>query len=245
MPEGPSLILFKEDLQRLQGQQIIAVSGSSKIDQQRLVHKQIRELKTWGKHLLWCFDGFTIRFHFLMFGTYYLNSEKDRIPRLTLYFENDYLNLYACAVKMIDEPLNNIYDWTADVLSEQWNPKAAAKKLKAIPQTMVTDALLDQAIFSGVGNIIKNEILHRIQVHPQSIMGALPPGKRSALIREAAAYSKDFLAWKRISNTYLRGQWQVHTKKTCPRDGTIISKEHLGQTDRRTFFCATCQKRYG
>ena len=87
MPEGPSLILFREDLLRFVGQTIKTVSGSSKIDQQRLIGKKMTSIKTWGKHMLWYFDDFTIRIHFLMFGTYYINSEKDRIPRLSLEFE--------------------------------------------------------------------------------------------------------------------------------------------------------------
>jgi endonuclease-8 len=192
--------------------------------------------------MLWCFDDFTIRIHFLMFGTYYINSEKDRVPRLSIQFERDHLNLYACGVKMIEEPLDEIYDWTADVLSPLWNPKAARKKLKAIPDTMVTDALLDQTIFSGVGNIIKNEILHIIKVHPQSKAGALPLRKLSAMIEQASLYSYQFLQWKREG--VLRKNWAVHTKKTCPRDETKICKEHLGETDRRTFYCPTCQQLY-
>jgi endonuclease-8 len=177
-----------------------------------------------------------------MFGTYYINSEKDRVPRLTIQFENDFLNLYACGIKLIEDPLDDIYDWTADVLTTQWNPKAAKKKLKANPDMMATDALLDQTIFSGVGNIIKNEILHIIKVHPESKLRALPPRKLNELITQAAAYSHQFLQWKREG--VLRKNWAVHTKKTCPRDGTKICKEHLGKTDRRTFYCPTCQVRY-
>ncbi|HVF96893.1 MAG TPA: DNA-formamidopyrimidine glycosylase family protein [Flavisolibacter sp.] len=243
MPEGPSLILFKEELQQFVGQKVAEVSGSTKIDQQRLVGKKIKEIRTWGKHMLWCFDDFSIRIHFLMFGTYYINSEKDRVPRLTVQFEKDYLNLYACAIRMIEEPLDEIYVWTADVLSDKWDAKAAKKKLKAMPGTMVTDALLDQTIFSGVGNIIKNEVLYRIKVHPESLVGALPPKKLTEMIKEASGYSYEFLAWKR--EFVLRKNWLVHTKKTCQRDETKITKEHLGKTDRRTFYCATCQKRYG
>lgn len=242
MPEGPSLVLFREELQRFVGQKILSVSGNSKIDQQRLVGKKIKEIRLWGKHMLWCFDGFTIRIHFLMFGTYYINSEKDRAPRLSIEFEKDYLNLYSTAIKIIDEPLDEIYDWSADVLSPQWDPKAARKKLKAMPDAMVADALLDQTIFSGVGNIIKNEVLFRIRVHPETLVGALPPRKLTELVHEASGYSYEFLAWKR--EFVLKKNWQVHTKKTCPRDGTKISKAHLGKTDRRTFWCETCQKRY-
>ncbi|MDQ6609214.1 MAG: endonuclease, partial [Bacteroidota bacterium] len=130
MPEGPSLIIFKEDLQRFVGQKILAISGNSKIDQQRLVGKRIKEINTWGKHLLLCFDAFTIRIHFLMFGTYYINAGKDRVPRLSIKFQKDELNVYAAAIKMIEEPLDDIYDWKADILSDDWDPKAARKKLK-------------------------------------------------------------------------------------------------------------------
>jgi endonuclease-8 len=242
MPEGPSLIIFREDLLRFVGQKILEVSGNSKIDQQRLVGKKIKEIRTWGKHMLWVFDDFTIRIHFLMFGTYYINSGKDAVPRLHIRFKKDELNLYSTAIKMVDEPLDDIYDWKADVLSNLWDAKAARKKLKKIPETMVTDALLDQTIFSGVGNIIKNEVLYRIKVHPESLVGALPPRKLTAMINEASVYSYEFLAWKR--EFVLRKNWKVHTKNTCERDQTKIVKDYLGKTNRRTFFCPTCQKLY-
>ena len=107
---------------------------------------------------------------------------------------------------------------------------------------MATDALLDQNIFSGVGNIIKNEVLYRIKVHPGSLIGALPPRKLTEMINEAVVYSYEFLAWKR--EYVLKKNWKVHTKKTCPRDGTKIQKEYLGKTNRRTFFCPSCQHLY-
>jgi endonuclease-8 len=240
MPEGPSLIIFKEELNRFVGQKILEVSGSSKIDQQRLVGKKLKEIRTWGKHMLWLFDGFTIRIHFLMFGTYYINSSKDAKPRLYIRFQKDELNLYATAIKMVEEDLDEIYDWKADVLSTLWDEKKARKKLKQLPDTMVTDALLDQEVFAGVGNIIKNEILYRIKVHPESLVGALPPRRLTAMIKEAVIYSNEFLQWKREG--VLRKNWKVHQKKVCERDNTKIEKQHLGMTHRRTFFCPTCQQ---
>lgn len=242
MPEGPSLIIAKEEMQLFLKKKIVAVEGNSKIGIERLVSKKLLDIKTWGKHLLFCFDDFNIRIHFLMFGTYYINSKKDAVPRLSLKFSKGELNLYSCAIKMVEEPLDEIYDWKADVLSEVWDPKAARKKLKLIPETVVTDALLDQTIFSGVGNIIKNEVLYRIKVHPLTTVGALPPKKLTELINEAVNYSYDFLRWKREFT--LRKNWLVHTKKTCQRDETKIIKEYLGKTARRTFYCPACQKKY-
>lgn len=242
MPEGPSLVIAKEEMLPFAGQKVKEVSGSSKIDQQLLVNKKLLEVKTWGKHLIFVFRDFSVRVHFLMFGKYLINEEKDAVPRLSLRFSRGVINLYTCAVKMIEEPLDEVYDWSADVLSEEWDPKAARKKLKALPKELVTDVLLNQAIFSGVGNIIKNEVLYRIKVHPLTKVGNLPPRKMGDLIREARQYSFDFLEWKKEFT--LRKNWLVHTKKTCIRDGNKIMKEYPGKTKRRTFFCSVCQKKY-
>ena len=43
-----------------------------------------------------------------------------------------------------------------------------------------------------MGNIIKNEVLYRIRVHPPVQVGALPAAKLSELVREARQYSFDF-----------------------------------------------------
>ena len=242
MPEGPSLVIAKEEMLLFKGKKLVAVSGNTKIDKDRLLNKKLVDIRTWGKQLLLCFNGFTVRIHFLMFGTYRVNAKKETAPRLSLEFAKGEINFYTCAVKMIEEPLDEVYNWSADVLSDRWDPKAARKKLKALPAVLVTDALLDQNIFSGVGNIIKNEVLYRIKVHPKTKLGDLPARKLGELIKEAREYSFDFLRWKKEYT--LKKHWLAHTKKTCKRDGDKIHKEYLGTTRRRTFFCNSCQKLY-
>src|SRR5207342_3667733 len=102
---------------------------------------------------------------------------------------------------------------------------------------------LDQQVFAGVGNIIKNEVLFRIRVSPLSTVGALPPRKLSELVREARSYSFQFLEWKKAY--VLRQHWLAHRKSTCPRCGIKLSLQHLGRTHRRAFWCQHCQKLYG
>jgi endonuclease-8 len=243
MPEGPSLVIAKEEMMPFIGKKIIAVSGNTKTDKGRILNKKLLDIKTWGKHLLFCFGkNFTIRIHFLMFGKYLVNAKREGDPRLSMQFNNGEINLYTCSVKFIEEPLDEIYEWSADVLSDEWNSRAAKKKLKAVPNMLVTDALLDQNIFAGVGNIIKNEVLYRIKVHPKTEVGNLPVKQLNDLIKEARNYSFDFLKWKKEYT--LRKHWLAHTKKTCSRDGDKIIKEYLGKTQRRTFFCNTCQVLY-
>ena len=206
------MIIAKEAMLVFRGKKIRSVTGNSKIDQQRLLKKKLIDIRTWGKHLLLCFDDFAIRIHFLMFGTYRINERKETVPRLSLQFSKGELNFYTCAVKYIEGSPDDHYDWAADVLSDEWDPKAARKKIRADPSALVTDVLLDQHIFSGVGNIIKNEVLYRIKLHPANPIGALPSRKLSELIQQARQYSFDFLEWKK--QFVLKKHWLVHTKKT-------------------------------
>ena len=127
-------------------------------------------------------------------------------------------------------------------MNEDWSPSKAKKKLKQQPETMVCDALLDQHIFAGVGNIIKNEVCFRIYVHPESKVGALPTKQLNELIKEAKNYSLDFLKWKKAY--VLKKHWLAHTKKTCPRCNISFIKKYSGKTKRRTFFCTNCQVLY-
>ena len=243
MPEGPSIIIAKEDLEQFIGKKILSASGTAKIDKKRLVNARISEIRTWGKHLLLCFDGFTLRIHFLMFGTYYINSSKPLAPRLHLTFPNDEeLNFYTSAIVEIEEPLDEVYDWTADIMNDRWNPNAARKKMKDEGDKLIADTLMDQQIFSGLGNIIKNEVLFRARVHPESVTANLPASQINTILKEVKNYVFEFLLYKKAS--VLSAHWEVYTKKKCPRDGSVIQKGYLGIQKRRCFYCNTCQKLY-
>lgn len=242
MPEGPSIVILKELVQPFTGKRVEEVSGNSKTEKERAHHQKVVAFKSWGKHFLICFKDFTIRIHFMLFGSYRINEEKEATPRLSLKFKNGVLNFYACSVKIIDEKPDEVYDWTEDVMADEWDPSAAKKKLKAKPQMLACDALLDQHIFSGSGNIIKNEVLFRIKVHPRSEIGALPAKKLNELVKEVRNYSFDFLEWKK--NYVLKQHWLAHTRKTCPRCNIPLIKEYMGKTNRRTFYCNNCQVLY-
>jgi endonuclease VIII len=245
MPEGPSLVILKDEIKSFVDSKVVDAKVNSKnIACTDIVGKKITAIKTWGKHLLLCLPDFTIRIHLLMFGSYRINEEKDNaIPRLQLFFARKRsIAFYACAVRRIDEPLDIIYDWEADVMNVNWNNRKALKKLRQIPETLVCDALLDQQIFSGVGNIIKNEVLFRIRVHPLSKLGKLPAQKLRQLVEETVRYCYQFFEWKKRGQ--LKRNWLAHTKKICPRDHVQFIKEHLGKSRRRTFYCDVCQRLY-
>lgn len=242
MPEGPSLVILREEAARFEGRTIERASGNVRaIDAKALEGQPIVSLRSWGKHFLIELPDTTLRIHFLLFGSYRIDERKEgSTPRLSLAFDDgSELNFYACAIKYADL---DEYDWSADVMSDEWDPVAARKKLRAAPDTLACDALLDQDWFSGVGNIIKNEVLFRIRVHPLSTVGSLPAPKLRALVEQARTYSFDFLEWKK--QYVLKQHWQAHRKSTCPRCHLPFHKANLGKTKRKSYWCERCQKLY-
>jgi endonuclease-8 len=243
MPEGPSIVILKELVEPFTGKTVEAASGNSKkVDMRLLKGKTITRFKSFGKNFLICFDDFTIRIHFMLFGSYRINERKDTEARLSLHFDDGELNFYTCVVELITQPLDEFYDWTADVMNPKWDAAKALKKLQTKPSMLACDALLDQHIFAGVGNIIKNEVLFRIRVHPESLVGEIPIEKLKEMIDEAVTYSFEFLKWKKEYT--LKKHWLAHTKKICPRDKVEFIKAYTGKSHRRSFFCGVCQVRY-
>lgn len=242
MPEGPTIIIAKEAIKHLTGKKVIYASGKPGINHEKLVGKKITDIKTWGKHLLICFKDFTIRIHFAMFGKYRIDKPKHGKPRLHLEFENHTLDFFTPYAKLIEEPLNDIYDWSADIMNKKWSAAKAKQKLKEIPGAYICDALMNQEIFAGVGNIIKNEVLFRTRVHPLSLTGKVPLKQINAITKEVVKYSFEFLEWKQAGT--LRKHWEAYAKKKCPRNNIPFHKEYLGKTKRRTFFCNKCQELY-
>ncbi|MEI9935070.1 MAG: endonuclease [Ferruginibacter sp.] len=177
-----------------------------------------------------------------MFGSYTINEAKSASPRLSLKFKKGELNFYACSIKIIEQDLDEVYDWTGDVMNPFWDAKKALGKLKEKKELMVCDALLDQNIFAGVGNIIKNEVLFITKIHPESYVEKIPLKLLKALINEAVSYSFKFLEWKKTF--VLRQHWLAHNKRFCPRDHIKFTRAYLGKTNRRSFYCTICQRLY-
>lgn len=244
MPEGPSIVILKELIEdlALHKPEIIEVAGNVKnIDKDRLLHQNIQEFRSLGKHFLICFKDFTIQIHFMLFGTYLINDTKKTALKLGLTLKKDQLNFYTCKVDLLEGKADDLFDWSIDIMSDEWDSKKAIDKLKALPDSFICDVLLDQHIFAGVGNIIKNEVLYRCRTHPLCKIKDLPLAKIKQLVEESRHYSFDFLKWK-MDGT-LSKHWEVYSQKTCPKNHPI-EKMEIGKTHRQSYYCTKCQKKY-
>ena len=114
------------------------------------------------------------------------------------------------------------------------------KKIKENPDVKICDALLDQQIFSGVGNIIKNEVLWLVKLHPEITIKNISASKFKNLMKEVVNYSFEFLQYKKEGT--LSKHWKAYNQKTCSRCKHKIVKLYIGKGKRATYICENCQK---
>jgi endonuclease VIII len=240
--EGPSIVILKEQLAPFIGKKVKAVSGNTSIAKELIKGKKLADVLSWGKQLLMQFDDLTLKTHFLMHGSYKINEEREGItPRISIRFPNGFINFYSCSVKFLGDDIENIYDWRTDVMSEKWDEKEVIKRIKKQPEEPVGDVLLDQDIFTGVGNIIRNEVLFNLKLHPMTKIKELSKSQLKVLIAEAMNYSWQFYEWRKIFQ--LRKNYKIYSKSVCPECHTKTIREKTGKWDRWTFYCPNCQKR--
>jgi endonuclease VIII len=247
--EGPSLFLAKEQLTPFKKKTVISVSGNTRIDKSRFEGRVVKDIFSWGKHLLFQFDGFALKVHFLMFGTFSACVEgtsitgdykKARVPRLVLAFENGQIEMYSCSVKIIEHArVKTTYDYAADIMSPTWDSALAYGKMKRCLGEEIGDVLLDQNIFGGVGNIIKNEILSLARIRATETVRDLSLQQRKKLIALARSFSRQFYKWRK--KFVLRRNLKIHGKGLCPHCGGKVTHEKTGKRHRWSHFCPICQ----
>ncbi len=235
MPEGPSLMIVKDNLSFLAGKKITEASGYAEIDYDQIINKKITDIKVWGKHLFICLAKTNIEIHFMLFGSYLVNDKKPKInAKLHLQVGKDEVNFYVTDTRLT--PDISKYDVSADIMDKNWNKAATKKKLKEMPEAMICDALMDQKIFSGVGNIIKNEVLWRAKVYPAEKCKDIPAAAITKIVIEVEKYAWEFYNQKQLGT--LSKNWKAYNQETCIRCGAKIMKQKLGKTKRSSFYCS-------
>jgi endonuclease-8 len=241
MPEGPNIFILKELCQQFTNKKVIKAFGQANLDFSKIENKILKDVTCWGKHLLLCFSKFTIKVHLQLFGTYSINRKKTTPARLSLNFNKGNLNFYGCSVSILEDDLNQIYDWSGDIMNQAWDAEKALKKMKSKKNMLICDALLDQTIFSGVGNIIKNEVLYRTRVHPMNKVEKVPKEKLDEIVEETKSFTFNYLKWEKESE--LHKNLSVYSKEICENEHKL-KREDIGKFKRKNYHCETCQILY-
>lgn len=112
--------------------------------------------------------------------------------------------------------------------------------------TSIAEALLDQRVACGVGNVYKCEVLWTCRLDPFTPVEAVHDEERHRLLTTAGAMLRANLDGpERITNPHAGGPLAVYGRngKPCIRCGTPVEVRKHGVLARVTFWCPGCQLR--
>lgn len=122
-------------------------------------------------------------------------------------------------------------------------------KALANKKAPVKNALLDQSVIAGLGNIYVCEILYRAGINPETISNQLSIAQLKSIVKHTKEVLTEAIAKNGTSISDFRqiddktGEFQnflqVYQKETCPKGHKI---KRIKQAGRSSFYCPVCQK---
>ncbi|PZF86479.1 Fpg/Nei family DNA glycosylase [Jiangella anatolica] len=133
-----------------------------------------------------------------------------------------------------------------DLLGADWSAPAAVERLTRDPSRPIGEALLDQRVLAGIGNVYMAELCFIADVSPYAPVTAVPD--LTGLVDEAHRLLHLGIETGRQVTTGDprpgRQHWVYRrTRRPCWRCGTPIRTGSIGAApqDRVTFWCPRCQ----
>lgn len=204
-----------------------------------------------GKHFFLRFDGdLSLHCHLKLDGSWRFYSRRPPIShRVRAVFATQ--DVWALGILLHDMALVSTSDehklvghLGPDLLDPDWSDEKKAeaiRRLTADPDRELGQALLDQTVMAGVGNVYKSEICFLLGVSPWAPVSAVDPDKTVRMARRLLGHN----ALRPNRNTTgdpRRGRelWvYARSGQNCRRCGTQVVETTQG--DRITFHCPGCQ----
>ena len=267
MPEGDTIARAAAALDRaLAGTVVTAfATGLAQLarvdDDTPIAGRIIERCESHGKHLLIRFSaGLTLRTHMRMHGSWHLYRPGERWQRSVraMRIRIDTATWVAVAFDMPvaefvrDADLGRHRPVAAlgpDLADPGFDRAAALARLTGAAARPVGDALLDQRLVAGVGNVLRSETLFMAGLHPDRPVAALAPDELARLVDTAARLIQlnarpTAGPTRNTTGRSAPGEalWVYQrTGLPCRRCGAAIRSAVPGVDGRRVYWCPTCQ----
>jgi endonuclease-8 len=123
-----------------------------------------------------------------------------------------------------------------DILATHFNAEQIAQSLASVPDRDLGDALLDQHLVAGIGNIFKSEACFAARLDPWQQVADVPAGQ----LRHIAQAAHD-LMFEAVEQGRPDRAVYKRAGRPCPRCGTHIRSRGQGNANRTTYWCPSCQ----
>jgi len=270
MPELPEVETVVSGLKpQVVGKRLVSVSISGKNlryplpDFNRLLQSPILDVARRAKYLLFHFEnGETLIWHLGMTGQFHvlLKSEPTaKHEHVTLTFDDDSTLRYrdvrrfgyagTCKTNELEHHV-----WMTNLgvepLTAQFDEKYLQNVLKN-KKTNIKQAIMDNAVVVGVGNIYASESLFRANIHPTSASNTLSNQRLKSLVQQIKAVLHEAIeAGGSTISDFVKADGKpgyfAHNFKVYGRtdEPCLVCKnpiERIVQSGRASFFCACCQ----
>jgi endonuclease-8 len=272
MPEGDTIFRAARTLHRaLAGRTLTAFESPlpalTRVDEDApLAGRLVDRVWARGKHLLLALSGdLVLHTHMRMNGSWhiYRPGERWRLPRSRMR-----VALYTDAFVAVgfDLPVAELVDSRGlgrtrslaalgpDLLGDAFDEASALARIRAQGSREIGDALLDQRIVAGIGNVYKAETCFVARVNPFAPVASLSDARLQSLLATARTLlranvsesSRSGIVTYRGLEAARRGGAAAHwvygrRGRPCRRCGTPILARSQGEDARTTYWCPKCQ----
>jgi endonuclease VIII len=274
VPEGDTIFKAARTLDRALAGQLVTrfvteLVHLRRVDQDRpIAGRTVERVASAGKHLLMTFTGdLVLRTHMRMNGSWhiYRPGERWQLPRSDMRIVIETAQWVAVAFRVHVAEFVRATDLVRyrpiaslgpDLLADDFDAGEALRRLRAHGSEPIAEALLNQRVLAGIGNVYKSEVLFLGGVHPDTPVATMADASLGEIIAIAQRLLRDNVDERSGPSmvTYRSGRrttgrmrmedrlW-VYGRggKPCRRCATPIASRKAGDDARVTYWCPRCQ----
>jgi len=242
MPEGDALHRAAARLRVLEGEVVVVETPHPRAAVLRLAERldgrRLERVQAVGKNLVLGFEGgLVLRSHLRTRGRWRVQAagtEPFGTPWLVLRGRERQAVLWNGPVLELTRGRSPaVARLGPDIMADPPDLDGMLARLRAADQgRAVGDALLDQRLVAGIGNMWKAEALFVAEVSPWRCLGELSGEELRGLLGAAARLMQG-----------PRGRHRVYRRagRPCPRCGTLVRAYPQGDAARMAYWCPGCQ----
>jgi endonuclease-8 len=242
VPEGDSLLRAARRLQTLVGERVEVETPHPRAAVKRLAERldgrRLIGVEAAGKNLLLRFeDGVVLRSHLRMSGRWQVRPRGSKLfgrPWLILRGAEREAVLWNGPVLELDD--RAVRRLGPDILTEPPDLDVMIANLRRDPRRALGDALLDQRLVAGIGNVWKAEALWHARVSPWREVGEVSDDELRGVLQAAHE-----LMAASVETGRERRQIYNRAGRDCRRCGTPIEARGQGDDNRTAYWCPRCQ----
>jgi endonuclease VIII len=273
MPEGDTIFRAARTLHRVLAGKTVERFESvypalNRVNEDRpLAGQTVESVTSRGKHLLMAFSGgLVLHTHMRMSGTWHVYRPGERWQRpsremrvlvatsdvVAVGFNIPVAELLSAADMTRHRQLGRL---GPDVADDRFDRDLVLQRMREHGTIAVADALLDQRILAGIGNVLKSEILFVAGVDPFTAVQQLDDGTLGRILEvsqrlmkmnaaETSATSGPRIGRRTTGSLDPFQKLWVYGRggKACRRCGSAIQSKKTGADARLTYWCPACQR---